>query len=92
MKNTLLWNIMQCFLSHHLFLLTLLQLLVTANFVPSSPILVTLMLESMISSKASTLTTVTPRHITEDGILHSHRPENLKSYIALIGLDSVVET
>jgi hypothetical protein len=28
----------------------------------------------------------TRRHIPEDGILHSHRRENLKSYIALTGL------
>jgi hypothetical protein len=37
------------------------------------------------SSKMSILTTATQRHILEDGILHSHRRENLKSYTALIG-------
>jgi hypothetical protein len=31
------------------------------------------------------LTRVTRRHIPEDGILHGHRRENLKSYIALTG-------
>jgi hypothetical protein len=33
----------------------------------------------------SVLTTATRRHITQDVILHSHRRENLKSYIALTG-------
>jgi hypothetical protein len=30
--------------------------------------------------------TVTKRHIQEDGIIHSHRRENHKSYIALTGI------
>jgi hypothetical protein len=59
-------------------------LLVTANVVPSSTILLTLMIEALSSSETSILTTVT-RHIPEDGILDSHRRENLKSYIALTG-------
>jgi hypothetical protein len=33
----------------------------------------------------SLLTRATRRNIQEDGILHSHRRENLKSYIALTG-------
>jgi hypothetical protein len=33
----------------------------------------------------SILTRATRRHIPEDGILHSHRRENLKPYIALTG-------
>jgi hypothetical protein len=45
------------------------RLLVTANVAPTSPI----------------LTRVTWRNIPEDGILHSHRRENFKSYTALIG-------
>jgi hypothetical protein len=57
----------------------------TANVVPCSPILVILMIEEICSSDASGLTRAIGRHIPEDGILHRHRRENLKSYTALDG-------
>jgi hypothetical protein len=55
------------------------RLLVRAN-VPSSPILVTLMMEALRSWESSHLTGGTRPNIPEDGIPHSHRHENLKSY------------
>jgi hypothetical protein len=53
------------------------QLLIAANVVPSSPILVNLMMEAIHFSETSVLTRATRRNIPKDCIFHSHRPENL---------------
>jgi hypothetical protein len=67
------------------FLRSVRRLIVTANVVPSSPFLVTLMREALSPSEMSVLTRATLRNILGDCILHSHRRVNLTSYITLTG-------
>jgi predicted DNA-binding ribbon-helix-helix protein len=59
--------------------------IITANFVPSWLIHVTLMMiEPIYSSETSVCTRITRSHVLEDDILHSHRRENLRSYVVEI--------
>jgi hypothetical protein len=60
------------------FILSVLRLQVTANVVPRSPILVTLMVEAMNSYATSVFTRATRRNIPKDRIFHSHLRKNLK--------------
>jgi hypothetical protein len=62
----------------------MIRLLVTANVLPSSPNLGTLIMKAKRSSETSILTRATWHIIPEDGILHSYSRENFKSYIGLI--------
>jgi hypothetical protein len=79
-KNAVFWNLMTCdSCKNLLFLRSVLRLLVIANVVPSSPILVTLMVEAILSSETSVLTGATRRFFPGDGVLQGvYSPFSLK--------------
>jgi hypothetical protein len=61
-----------------------LRLLVIANDVPISPILVTLTMEALRSSEALVLTSTIRRNIPEDGILHTRQTVILRLSITAV--------
>jgi hypothetical protein len=58
--------------------------------VTASLILFILMMEATRSSETTVRTGAIPYHIPEDGILHSHRHENLRSYKCKIMCETVI--
>jgi hypothetical protein len=70
-------------LDNIVFLRSVRRLLVTANVVRSSTVLVTLIMWALRSSETSVLTRTTWRNSPEDGIIHGHRHESLKSDVLM---------
>jgi hypothetical protein len=68
MKNVVFWNVTPCGSCKNRS--RLLLLIVTGNVVPSSPIIVSLMVEKIRSSETPVLTRATLRNVPEDGIFH----------------------
>jgi hypothetical protein len=80
--NAVFWDVTPCgscnnrrfggsYRVHHQALRSVLRLLVTANIVPSSPILGTLMMEAIRFSETSVLRRAARRNTSEDSILHN---------------------
>jgi hypothetical protein len=63
-----------------MFLRSVLGLPVSANVGPSSPILVTMIMEAIFSSKILVLTRATRRKVTEDGILQNTSSNEMRVF------------
>jgi hypothetical protein len=72
-----------------IFLRSVLRLLVTPNVISSSPSLITLMIEEILSSETSVLTRATRRKIPEDGLLRNHSAStNLRCIVSSLAWQS----
>jgi hypothetical protein len=60
------------------------RLLAAANFVPSSPILVTLVMEALRSSETSVLTKATRHNVSEDGVIKKFPCSTSKMPISIL--------
>jgi hypothetical protein len=78
MKNIVVWDVTPCGYSNSLSSLHA----SAANVVPTSPILLTLIMEVIGIFEKSAYIRYTQCYVPDDGILDSHRRENLKFYIA----------
>jgi hypothetical protein len=80
-KNAVSWDVTPCGSCRNRRLArSVLLLQVTANVFRSSLILFILMMETILCYEMLVLARAAPRHIADDGILHSHSRENPKSY------------
>jgi hypothetical protein len=82
MKNAVFWDVAPCrSCVNRRFGGTYSSLQPPAHAISSDADFSTLKMEAIRSSKTSVQTRPTGGHIPEDDILHSHRSENVKSYI-----------
>jgi hypothetical protein len=66
------------------------RLLVTSSVVRSSPILLTLMMEELVSSETSVLTRGTQRNIPEDAILQFWSSSGIYKWIIILIFHQVI--